>query len=202
MIEGINICKKFDEQIIFDNFNFRIEDNEFVCFSGRSGKGKTTLLNIIGLIEPITSGKIIFDGKEYLTSRDKLEFYQKKVGFLFQNYALIDDKTVRANLELIHKKNRTEIDILQALDKVGLKSKVDSKVYTLSGGEQQRVALARLFVKKCEFILADEPTGSLDSDNSRMVVNLLNQLNKEGKTIVLVSHDKGIQESAGRIIEI
>ena len=202
MIEGINICKKFDEQIIFDNFNFRIEDNEFVCFSGRSGKGKTTLLNISGLIEPITSGKIIFDGKEYLTSRDKLEFYQKKVGFLFQNYALIDDKTVRANLELIHKKNRTEIDILQALDKVGLKSKVDSKVYTLSGGEQQRVALARLFVKKCEFILADEPTGSLDSDNSRMVVNLLNQLNKEGKTIVLVSHDKGIQESAGRIIEI
>ena len=202
MIEGINITKQFEELILFDNFNFTIEDGDFVCFSGVSGSGKTTLLNIIGLLEPVDAGELYIDGLKYATNRKKLGYFRERVGFLFQNFALIENKTVEENLEIVRKKNRTDYTIMEALEKVGLEDKIDNKVFTLSGGEQQRVALARLFLKKCDIILADEPTGSLDRWNARIVMDILLELNREGKTVILVTHDDRIKKMARTVIEL
>jgi len=202
MIVGKNIVKHFDELVLFDGIDFFIDDGDFVCFSGASGKGKTTLLNIIGLIEPYDNGDLIINGVRYSSNRQKLEYYRTQVGFLFQNFALIDNKTVEKNLELVSLKNRTNLTIPQVLDKVGLSDKIDNKVYTLSGGEQQRVALARLFLKKCNIILADEPTGSLDAENAQAIMEILMELNREGKTVIMVSHDEKIKKMARRVIEL
>lgn len=203
MIEGIDICKKFGEHIIFDHYSFKIDTGEFVCFAGASGTGKTTLLHIIGLIEELDSGQLLIEHKEITKRKDKLFYYRQKVGFLFQNFALIEGKTVRQNLNMIKAADRAEgATIEYVLEKVGLSEKIDEKVYTLSGGEQQRIALARVFLKRCEIVLADEPTGSLDKENARKVVGLLKELHEEGKTIVLVTHDEEIQEQCERIIRL
>ncbi len=203
MIEGIDICKKFGEHIIFDHYSFRIDTGEFVCFAGASGAGKTTLLHIIGLIEEFDSGRLLIDHKEITKRKDKLLYYRQKVCFLFQNFALIEGKTVRQNLNMIKAADRTKgATIESVLEKVGLSEKIDEKVYTLSGGEQQRIALARVFLKRCEIVLADEPTGSLDKENARKVVGLLKELHKEGKTVVLVTHDEEIQGQCERIIRL
>ncbi len=202
MIEGKNITKRFGGQVLFDGFNFVIEDGEFVCFSGVSGAGKTTLLNIIGLLEPLDGGELLINGIEYKTNRQRLQYFRTEVGFLFQNFALIENKTVEQNLEIVSKQNRTEFSIMEALEKVGLHEKLHSKVYTLSGGEQQRIALARLFLKKCNIILADEPTGSLDKRNAEMVMDILYDLNQRGKTVILVTHDEQIRQMARRVIKL
>jgi len=202
MIEGINITKKFDDLTLFQDYNFLIEDQEFVCFSGASGTGKTTLLNIIGLIEPIDAGKLRINGIEYITNKQKLEYFRSVASFLFQNFALIESKTVKQNLELIKRGSRTNYTIEEVLERVGLEKKLNSKVYTLSGGEQQRVALARLFLKKCDIILADEPTGSLDAKNAQIIMDILLALNAEGKTVIIVTHDQKIKDKAQRVIEL
>lgn len=121
---------------------------------------------------------------------------------MFQNFALVEQKTVRENLELVKEKFRSDKTPEQALSEVGLSDKFDSKVFTLSGGEQQRVALARLMVKKCDIILADEPTGSLDRDNAQKVIELLRKLNAQGKTVVIVTHDPKVAGQCDRIIKI
>lgn len=202
MIEVKNLNKRFGDNELFNNYSFKIKKGDFICFSGVSGVGKTTLLNMIGHIEPFDKGEILIDGKKYNTNKDRLEFFQSKVGFLFQNFALIENKTVKENLNIIKKNNRTNYTIKQVLRKVGLENKLNSKVYTLSGGEQQRIALARLYLKKCDLILADEPTGSLDSKNANIVMKILKQLNNDGKTIIIVTHDNKIKEKVGKVIEI
>lgn len=202
MIAARNITKKFGEHVLFDHLDFVIEDGEFVCFSGPSGKGKTTLLHIIGLIEPVDEGEILIDGQTYRTNREKRKFFSEKVGFLFQNFALMENKTVKENLELIREKSRTSYTIEEVLERVGMADKAGRKVFTLSGGEQQRVALARLFLKKCSIILADEPTGSLDAKNAEIVMKILMELNKSGKTVILVTHDEKIKKMAGRVMEL
>lgn len=202
MIEGINLCKSYGDHIILDKFNFKINDGECVCFSGKSGTGKTTLLNMIGLLESYDQGELLIDGKLYGNNRDKRQFYREKVGFLFQNFALIDNKTVEDNLELIKKSYRTGYSVKEVLEIVGLEDKLESKVYTLSGGEQQRVALARLYLKQCDLILADEPTGSLDSENAQTVLKMLFDLNAKGKTLIIVTHDEDVKKRVGRIIDL
>lgn len=204
MIEIKNINKSFGDQVIFNDFSLAIEDGEFVIISGSSGKGKTTLLNIIGLLEPYNNGTVLVDGISLSKVKPKVqrEYWMKKVGFLFQNFALIENKTVLQNLEIVKKDARTDYSIDKALECVGLLSKKNSKVYTLSGGEQQRLALARLFLKKCDIILADEPTGSLDRKNADMVLNLLLELNKRGKTVIIVTHDERIKSIGKRVVEL
>ncbi len=202
MIVGKNITKKFGTLTIFEDLNFEIQDEEFICFSGESGAGKTTLLNIIGLLEPIDSGELLINGKSYKSSREKREYYQSEAGFLFQNFALMENKTVRQNLEIVKSDRSNDLSMEEALCRVGLKDKIDNKVYTLSGGEQQRIALARLILKQCNIILADEPTGSLDKKNARIVMNLLKDLNKEGKIVIIVTHDEEIKNQASRSIEL
>ena len=202
MIEIKSLNKKFDEKIVFLDFNLTIENGDFIIFSGPSGCGKTTLLNMIGAIEKIDNGEIIVDGIDIRNKRNHLNYFRTKIGFLFQNFALVDNKTVKENLKFIRKDCKTNLSIEEALSIVGLEEKLNKKVYTLSGGEQQRIALARLMLKKCDIILADEPTGSLDKKNAESVLNILKQLNKQGKTIILVTHDENIKKQGNKVVNL
>ena len=202
MIEIKELTKSYGENTIFSNVSFSIQDGEFVVFSGKSGCGKTTMLNMIGALEKPTSGHIIVDGKDITKNKGRIEYLSKKVGFLFQNFALIENKTVKKNLELIAKKNRSDISLDEALNRVSMLSKRDSYVYTLSGGEQQRVALARLLFKKCDIILADEPTGSLDKANAEIIIDILKTINREGKTVIMVTHDESLKTVGDSIITL
>lgn len=202
MIEIKELTKSYGENTIFSNVSFSIQDGEFVVFSGKSGCGKTTMLNMIGALEKPTSGHIIVDGKDITKNKGRIEYLSKKVGFLFQNFALIENKTVKKNLELVAKKNRSDISLDEALNRVSMLSKRDSYVYTLSGGEQQRVALARLLFKKCDIILADEPTGSLDKANAEIIIDILKTINREGKTVIMVTHDESLKTVGDSIITL
>lgn len=200
MITVKNLCKKFDDNVIFDNFNITIETGEFVVFAGDSGCGKTTLLNIVGGLETPDSGEILVDGENIFNRKNHREYFLNKVGFLFQNFALVENKTVRENLLFVPKKNRTDLTIKEVLEAVGIPDKVNEKVYKLSGGEQQRVALARLLLKKCDIILADEPTGSLDSNNADAVLNILHKMNEQGRTVIIVTHSEKIIKSEKKVV--
>ena len=202
MIEIQNLCKKFEDKVLFENYSCCIPDSDFVVFCGESGCGKTTLLNMIGCLEKPDSGSIIIDGVDIWRTKKKRELFSDKIGFLFQNFALLEGRTVAQNLQIIQKKSRTETSIEDALAAVGLTKKMNTKVYKLSGGEQQRVALARLMLKKCDVILADEPTGSLDEENADMVMGILHLLNQMGKTVVLVTHSEKIIKSERRVIRL
>lgn len=202
MIVLKNVCKKFSEHTVIDNMNLTINDGEFIILTGESGCGKTTLLNMIGAVEPVTSGEILVDNVDILKKKNQLEYYKNKVGFLFQNFALVDNKTVEENLKLIKKDARSNISIEDALKFVGLSGKEKQKIYKLSGGEQQRVALARLLIKKCDIVLADEPTGSLDKKNAAVVMKLLSEINKNGKTVIMVTHDMEIASAYGKQISL
>ena len=201
-IEGKNITKRFGEHTLFADLSFQISGGEFVCFSGKSGTGKTTLLNIIGTIEAPTSGTMLYDGKPIRGRGEQADLLGNRIGFIFQNFALVETKTVRENMDMVRRKNRSGATLEDSLTRVGLYGKVDQKVYTLSGGEQQRVALARLFYKKNDVILADEPTGSLDAENAGIVMDILQELNRDGKTVILVTHNEEIKKMCGRIITL
>lgn len=202
MIELHNVNKSFGPKTLFDNFSLHIQSGEFVIISGESGTGKTTLLNMIGALEHVDSGQILVNGIDITQKKHQLKYFRDTVGFLFQNFVLLEDKTVYQNLNMIRKGNRSAFSIEKALEKVGLDDKIHSKVYTLSGGEQQRVALARLMVKKCSLILADEPTGSLDRKNAERVISILKEMNNEGITIILVTHDDEVKQKGSRVINL
>ena len=202
MVKIEHLYKKFGDHVLFNDFSMKVNDGEFVVFRGVSGCGKTTLLNMIGAIEPVTSGRIVVDGYDITNQINHRKYFAEKVGFLFQNYALVENKSVEKNLKMISEKYRTEFSIEQALKEVGMSGKEKTKVYQLSGGEQQRIALARLILKKCSVILADEPTGSLDSGNAGVVISLLKQLNKKGKTVIMVTHDNSVLDNEMRIINL
>ena len=202
MISIRNLQKSFDDKVLFDNFNLDIPDGSFVVISGESGSGKSTLLNMIGGIEEPDSGTITVDGFDVTGKGSKRKYYRDVVGFLFQNFALLENKTVKENLEMIQKAGRSGVEIGEALDKVGLTDVLNKKVYKLSGGEQQRIALARLMIKRCSVILADEPTGSLDKRNSEVVMSVLHDLNLQGKTVIVVTHDENIVSRADNVVRI
>lgn len=201
--------KSFEKKIILNNISFDIKQGEFVCIYGKSGCGKSTLLNIIGLLDSFDSGKIEMFGKDIhnLFEYQKRNLIRTKIGYLFQNFALIDTETVLYNLMIAMKytkytkseKIKRISDSLAAVNLSGYEKKL---IYTLSGGEQQRVAVARLMLKPSEIILADEPTGSLDSENRNEIITLLKRLNNDGKTVIVVSHDEYVVKMADRIIEI
>lgn len=202
MIEVKNLSKSFDAYKIFDNFSFTITDGEFVIIEGISGCGKTTLLNMMGSLEKVDSGSIIVDGVDITKKKNQRKYLLEKVGFLFQNFALVENMTIEENMKLIKNNCRSEISIDDALNTVGLLKKKKQKIYSLSGGEQQRVALARLMIKKCKYIFADEPTGSLDRKNADLVFSILEQINANGKTVVMVTHDEIYKQKGKRIINL
>ena len=202
MIVIKNMTKAFGEHVLFHEYNLTIEDGDFIVFTGKSGCGKSTILNIIGGLEKPEKGTVQVDGMDIYKRKNQREFFSDKVNFLFQNFALMEGKTVRENLNIIPKKHRETILMEDVLENVGLLSKIDINVYKLSGGEQQRVALARTMLKKCNIILADEPTGSLDPENAQIVMDALKTLNQKGKTIILVTHDLHIIPKEARVINL
>lgn len=202
MIEIQKLSKSFGSKTLFQDFNLSIKQGEYVVFSGASGCGKTTLLNMIGSLEDYDSGHILVDGLDIGNRKNQQKYLREKVGFLFQNFALMEDKTVMENLEIVKKSNRFAVSIEEVLEKVGMEGSQSSKVYTLSGGEQQRIALARLMIKKCDLILCDEPTGSLDRDNGKKIMDLIGGMNQSGKTVILVTHDETYKSIGGRIVEL
>ena len=201
-----NITKSYGHHMIFKDYNLSVEEGEFVAICGESGKGKTTLLNIMGMIEKADKGDLYLFNKKNpdIRKASGRKLLRTEMTYVFQNYGLVEDKTVQYNLNIAsHFTDVTEKDIEEVLTKVGLdKNILKSKVYTLSGGEQQRVAIARVFLKKCKLLLADEPTGSLDAGNKEIVMKLFERLNKEGTTIVMVTHDEEILKYATRIVEL
>lgn len=202
MIEIKNLSKRFGEHILFENYNMTVNDGEFTIILGNSGCGKTTLINMISSLEPIDSGEILVNGVNISKRKNQLKYLRNNVGFLFQNYGLIENKTVKYNMNIIGRKSRSDITLESALQTVGIANKINEYVYTLSGGEQQRVALARLIYKKCDIIFADEPTGSLDRGNAIQVMEILKNLNKQGKTVIMVTHDITLTSYATKIIEL
>lgn len=202
LIELHSVCKSFGNKVIFDDFNCSIGDGEFVVITGESGCGKTTLLNMIGGLEPVTKGNINVAWLEITNTKNLKEYFRDIVGFVFQNFALVEQKTVEENLLLVHPKGKSGITVEEALYSVGMETSLKQKVYSLSGGEQQRIALARLRLKNCQLVLADEPTGSLDRKNGQMVMKILHQLNHEGKTVLMVTHDETLIQANDRLIKL
>lgn len=205
MIELKDINMAYGQQVIFQDFSLSIADNEFVAIMGKSGSGKTTLLNIMGLLEKPSSGQVLFSGQEITTPIQRRNFFRHTVGFLFQNFALIEDLDVKDNLLIAckHRPETQKLSLEEALSKVQLTTDaLEKKVFQLSGGEQQRVALARLLLKDPEYVLADEPTGNLDFTNRNIVFDLLRKLQQSGKTVIFVTHDAELAKKADRIISI
>ncbi len=209
IIECKNLTKKYGKHVILDHLDLTVEQGEMIAITGKSGCGKSTLLNILGLIEPFDEGSVTILGKENVkpVSHEAILMIRHHLNYLFQNFALVDNETVKQNLMYALqytkiKKKEKEKTIEQVLDKVGLKELMNQTIATLSGGQQQRIAVARIILKPCDIILADEPTGSLDKENTQLIMNLLKELHASGKTIIIVTHDLNIAQQTNRIISL
>jgi len=206
MIEAKEISKRFDENEVLSDINLTVKEGELLCLAGSSGVGKTTLLNIISLIERPTKGDVTIDGVNKWSPAVIQKIRREKIGYVFQNYGLIENDTVEQNLLITSKfvslNKKEKIDaFVSALVQVGLsKEYLERKIYSLSGGEQQRIALARLLITKPKYIFADEPTGNLDNANKEIVFQQLEKFAKEGHTVIFVSHDEELIKRADRVI--
>lgn len=189
--------------------NLEIKRGEFVAITGPSGSGKSTLMHIVGILDKPTTGTVMLEGKDIskLPEEELATLRNKYIGFVFQAFNLLTKTSARDNVELPliysgDKKTVRDAKAIEELKKVGLGERLDHTPAQLSGGQQQRVAIARALVTKPSLILADEPTGNLDSKSGEEIMNLLKSLNKDGNTIVLVTHDMDIAKNAKRIVLI
>jgi len=213
MIKAENITKIFKtgevEFKALQNINLFIKEGEFLVITGRSGSGKSTLLYQLSLLDDPTSGRIIFDDKDtsLLSNREKTLIRLKKLGYVFQDYALLPELTALENTILtllmmgVDSKKATKKSI-DTLAKFGLESKINNLPSQLSGGEQQRVSIARAIVNNPHIIFADEPTANLDSENTKDVIEILKKLNQEGQTIVMISHEEDCFNCSSRIVKM
>ncbi|HEX6200274.1 MAG TPA: ABC transporter ATP-binding protein [Thermoanaerobaculia bacterium] len=213
MIKLENVSKVYRtervETLALDNVNLSVEPGELVSVMGPSGCGKSTLLNLMGLLDEPSEGSVELDGAPVQTYRDRklARLRNEKVGFIFQQFHLVSDLSVLDNVEipllyrrLSHKERRRMA--LAALDRVGLSSRVHHFPTQLSGGQQQRAAIARAIVGRPRLLLADEPTGNLDSHMGDEVMDLLEELNRDGVTVVMVTHDPRLAERTGRTVRL
>ncbi|HHV25784.1 MAG TPA: ABC transporter ATP-binding protein [Tissierellia bacterium] len=210
LIELKNIKKKYTTKAgdfpVLKGINLNIEEGEFISIMGKSGSGKTTLLNILGLLDKFNEGEYTFRGENISNFNEnrKSEFRNKNMGFIFQQFHLIESLTVYQNIEmpLLYRSGETKEDrrkkIEERLEQVGLLEKRNNKPFELSGGQQQRIAIARALVTDPYLILADEPTGALDSETSDDIMELIKKLNDDGKTIIMVTHDKDLKRYTTR----
>lgn len=213
LLEMTDIVKCYnigeEEQVVLNHIDFRVDRGEFVSILGPSGSGKSTMMNIIGCLDVPTSGKYILNGKE-IADMDQVELAHirnKEIGFIFQSFQLLKRNTILENVELplvyakVPRKERRE-RAAQMLERMGLGNKLDFYPNQLSGGQQQRVAISRAVVTQPSILLADEPTGALDQKTGAQVMELFHELNQEGRTIIMITHDRHIAEHAGRIVKI
>lgn len=204
MIKLNHINKSFNGKVIFENFSVGIESGDFVIIRGASGKGKSSLLNIIGLLEAPDSGEVLYNGVVVKNEKTKLIYKRKDISYVYQNYGLLENETILKNLTLPLNVSKKEITKLKSvMKKVGLQDlSLKTKIYTCSGGEQQRIAIARAILKEPKLIIADEPTGNLDRDNSDNVINIFKALNKQGITIIMATHDSDYFGVGNKIINL
>ncbi len=213
MIETRNLLRTFQsddtDTYALQDVNLKIDRGEFVAIMGPSGCGKSTLLNILGLLDNPTAGKYYFEGEEVsgYNEKQRAKFRKRKIGFIFQNFNLIDELTVFENIELpllylgIKPQERRNA-VLSMMEQLELLHRSKHFPLQLSGGQQQRVAIARAVIASPCLILADEPTGNLDSSKGEEVMNLLSDLNNKGSTIVMVTHSQRDAEFSSRIVNL
>ncbi len=213
IVECRNIFKnystgKLDVPVLKD-VNFSMEEGEYVAIMGPSGSGKSTLMNIIGCLDQPTSGELLIDGQDVskCSSNEMADVRLYKLGFVFQNFQLLAGQTALQNVELpltyahVPRAKRREL-AAEALARVGLEDRMNFMPNQLSGGQKQRVAIARAIVNHPKLLLADEPTGALDSASGRQVMELFKTLNSGGVSVLMITHDRGIAEHAQRMVEI
>lgn len=213
LVEVKDMCKVYNpgenEVRALDHVNVLIDENEFVAIIGHSGSGKSTLMNMLGCLDIPSSGSYLLHGQDVsCMSDDELsDIRNKEIGFIFQGFNLIPNLTAEENVELpliyrgVARRERREL-ARQALKKVGLEHRMEHKPSEMSGGQQQRVAIARAIAQAPPIILADEPTGNLDSNSTQEIMGILKQLHKEGRTVILITHDNEIAAQAERVIRI
>ena len=213
LVEIRDICKIYNpgenEVRALDHVSLEIDKNEFVAIIGQSGSGKSTLMNMLGCLDVPTSGTYILHDKDVSSlSDDELsDIRNTEIGFIFQGFNLIQNLTALENVELpliyrgVGKKERDELSV-QALEKVGLAHRMKHKPAEMSGGQQQRVAIARAIAQAPPIILADEPTGNLDSNSTKEIMGILRELHADGRTVILITHDNEIAAQADRVIKI
>ncbi len=213
LVEVRDICKIYNpgenEVRALDHVSLSIDKGEFVAIIGQSGSGKSTLMNMLGCLDVPTSGKYYLNGKDVstLSDNEQSDIRNTEVGFIFQGFNLIGNLTAIENVELpliyrgVGKKERESLAV-DALKIVGLSHRMKHKPNEMSGGQQQRVAIARAIAARPPVILADEPTGNLDSGSSRDIMQILKELHESGRTVILITHDNGIAAQAKRVIRI
>ena len=213
LVEIKDVCKIYNpgenEVRALDHVSLTIGEREFVAIIGQSGSGKSTLMNMLGCLDTPTSGKYFLHGQDvsHMTDDEQSDVRNREIGFIFQGFNLIPSLTALENVELpliyrgVGKKER-ELLSMNALSKVGLGQRMTHKPNEMSGGQQQRVAIARAIAQAPPILLADEPTGNLDSGSSREIISIIKKLYAEGRTVIIITHDPGIAKQARRIITI
>jgi putative ABC transport system ATP-binding protein len=213
MIEIHDLTKAYRtsavETTALNHINLEVNEGEFIAIMGPSGCGKSTLLNILGMLDTPDSGRYGFLGEDVAgySERQLADIRKRNIGFIFQSFNLVDELSVADNvmLPLLYQQvapSERKQRVKEVLERVGIAHRADHRPQQLSGGQQQRVAVARAVVTNPKLILADEPTGNLDTTNGEEVLELLNQLNGEGTTIIMVTHDQSHAEHAGRIVNM
>lgn len=209
LVELTNVSKKYImgevEILAVDNISFNIEEGEFAVVVGSSGAGKTTVLNILGGMDNATSGSIVVNGKDITKASDRelIEYRRHEIGFVFQFYNLIPNLTAKENIELATQICKDTMNVNKALESVGLDKRSDNFPSQLSGGEQQRVSIARAIAKKPTLLLCDEPTGALDYVTGKAILKLLQDMcRQEKRTVVLITHNQAITPMADRVIRM
>ena len=199
-----------DKLHVLKSINLDIKKGEFIMIMGKSGSGKTTLLNILGILDRFDEGSYEFSQENInkLNENQRSQFRNKHIGFIFQQFNLIETLDIYKNVELPliydNKLNKKERDLIikEKLELVGLLDKINAMPLHLSGGQQQRVAIARALVNNAEVIFADEPTGALDSETAKSIMEMLKILNEQGKTIIMVTHDSDLVKYATRVVKL
>ncbi|WP_370410646.1 ABC transporter ATP-binding protein [Streptomyces fradiae] len=209
MIEVERLSKSFGERMLWRDITLTVGRGEMLALTGPSGSGKSTLLNCLGLLDRPSSGVIRHEGKDITRfgKREARLFRRDTLGYLFQGYALIENATIEENLEVAVKPRRAlrgkvDASFTEALQRVGLAGRHRDTVHRLSGGEQQRVALARLIVQQPKLVLADEPTAALDRDNTVMVLESLRDMTRAGCTVVIATHDDTVRDACDNVFDV
>ncbi|MCT7634114.1 ABC transporter ATP-binding protein [Aliarcobacter butzleri] len=201
MIKAVHLTHYYNKDLALENINLQINKGEFICLVGESGSGKSTLLSLLSTLLKQTSGQIFFEGKNYKDIEDIDSFRRTNIGFIFQFHYLINYLTVKENIKLAKEKATYE-EIYNLLKILKIENLIDKYPNEISGGQKQRVAIARALINRPKVIIADEPTGNLDSKNSLNVFEIFKKLSESGTTIIVATHDKDLAKFANKIYEV